>query len=124
MISKLTEVILYVKDMENQVLFYRDILKLPLEYPSGLGSYANEQWVLFDTGPCKLALHGGGHKDFGRDAPKFVFGVENLKATRELLSLKGVSLSAIRCPAPGVEVVDAEDPEGNVFSIECRSETA
>ena len=124
MIQNLCEIILYVKDMESQVEFYRDLLQLSVEYPSGCDSYRDEYWVVFDTGDCKLALHGGGEGNMGKDAPKFVFNVDDLKAARERLSLQGVSVGEIRSPAPGVEVVDGEDPEGNVFSLEHRSATS
>ncbi|MDF1814055.1 MAG: VOC family protein [Verrucomicrobiales bacterium] len=117
MITGLAEIILYVQDMESQVAFYRDVLKLPIDYPEQK-SYENEQWVVFGTGGCKLALHGGGRKKFGRDAPKFVFEVDDVQRTREFLSLSGVPVGKIRHPAPGVEVLDAEDPEGNQFSVE------
>ena len=36
----------------------------------------------------------------------------------EKCGLKGVKLGKIRIPTPGVEVVDVEDPEGNLFSLE------
>ena len=121
MIRNLSEIILYVKDMESQVNFYRDIMELPIEYPTGIDSYKDEYWVVFDTGLCKLALHGGGEGKIGKDSPKFVFDVEDVKAMRELLSLKGLQVGAIRSPTPGVEVLDAEDPEGNAFSVEHRS---
>jgi predicted enzyme related to lactoylglutathione lyase len=120
MIRNLSEIIIYVQDMDAQVEFYRDVLKLPIEYPAELKTYRDEQWVVFETGDCKLALHSGGKKKFGPDAPKFVFDVDDVKRTREFLSLKGVNVGKIRTPAPGIEVLDAEDPEGNQFSIEHR----
>ncbi len=122
MIKNLSEIIIYVQDMDAQVKFYRDVLNIPIDHPRDLDSYRGEQWVVFQAGSCKLALHSGGKKRFGRDAPKFVFDVEDIRATRELLSLKGVKLGKIRIPAPGVEVVDAEDPEGNLFSLETQAE--
>ena len=85
MIRNLSEIILYVKDMEAQVQFYRDIMELPIEYPTGIDSYKDEYWVVFDTGLCKLALHGGGEGKIGKDSPKFVFDVEDVKAMREWL---------------------------------------
>lgn len=118
MIKKLSEIILYVQDMEAQVAFYRDVLELPIEHPDGLKSYGDQHWVVLGTGGCKLALQSGGRKKFGRDAPRFCFDVDDVKRTRELLSLKGVNVGAIRSPSPGVEVIDAEDPEGNQFSLE------
>jgi len=120
MIKNLTEIIIHVQDMDAQVKFYRDVLSLPIDHPGDLASYRGVELVVFQTGTCKLALHGGGKKKFGRDAPKFVFDVDDIRGTRELLSLKGVKLGKIRTPAPGVEIVDGEDPEGNLFSLESR----
>jgi catechol 2,3-dioxygenase-like lactoylglutathione lyase family enzyme len=114
------EVILYVEDMDSQVQFYRDTLGLSLSYPQELEDYSDQMWVTFDTGICTLALHCGGGRDFGRDAPKFVFEVKNVESTRQFLLDRGVLLGEIRTAAPGVSVCDGEDPEGNNFSIESR----
>ncbi len=120
MLGPLGEIILYVSDMESQVRFYRDTLGLQIAYPSGLHSYSDEYWVTFHTGACILALHGGGQKDFGKDAPKFVFKVDDIAHVRDVLMARGVAVGEIRSPAEGVQVVDGRDPEGNAFSLECR----
>ncbi|MEZ6071438.1 MAG: VOC family protein [Pirellulales bacterium] len=123
MIGQLAEVIVYVEDMAAQVAFYRDVLGLAvIEPPSGTDP-AGADWVLFDTGACRLALHGGGQRRFGADAPKFVFAVDDVVARREWLLSAGVQVGDVRSPAPGVQVVDATDPEGNVFSLEHRDTT-
>ena len=118
MIGGLIEVILYVEDMEKQVSFYRDILGLEVLYPAGAERYDKEMWVTIDTGPCVLALHGGGRKRLGADTPKIVFGVEDIEAARDLLLERGLELGEIRNAAPGVYVCDGFDPEGNPLSIE------
>ena len=118
MITGLIEVILYVEDMNAQVVFYRDKLGLPVEYPAGLAEYGSEFWVLFNAGGCKLALHGGGAKRLGVDTPKIVFGVDNIELTRQEFTSRNVELSEVRSPAPGISVCDGVDPEGNPFSIE------
>lgn len=117
-IGPLHEIILYVQDMQSQVSFYRDTLGLDISYPAGLDNYADQYWVVFNTGQCSLALHGGGEQRFGEDAPKFVFKVDDIAQTREGLLAKKVSVSEIHSPAPGTQVADCKDPEGNVFSIE------
>ncbi len=120
-LGSLNEVILYVKDMNAQVKFYRDSLGLTISYPAGLDNYSDQFWVTFETGTCTLALHGGGEKRLGEDAPKFVFEVSDIAATREQCRLLDIPRSGIRSPAPGVEVIDCQDPEGNVFSLESRA---
>lgn len=114
----LIEVILYAQDMAAQVAFYRDILGLEIAYPAGLEDYRQEYWVVFETGSCKLVLHGGGEGKSGSDAPKIVFGVADIQSCRAELLAAGVHVGEIRSPAPGVLVVDGRDPEGNAFSIE------
>lgn len=119
-IGRLSEIILYVTDMEAQVRFYRDVMGLAVSYPTGLESYAGEFWVTFDSGPCVLALHGGGRGRIGEDTPKIVFAVEDIVAARATLVARGVRMEQMREAAPGVRVVDGRDPEGHPFSIEER----
>jgi predicted enzyme related to lactoylglutathione lyase len=114
----LIEVILYVEDMQKQMSFYRDTLELPVLYPAGLANYANEMWVLLDTGSCKLALHGGGQKRLGQDRPMLVFGIEDIHAARATLVERGVELQEIFSAAPGVWVCHGVDPEGNPIALE------
>ncbi len=112
------EIILYVDDMESQVRFYRDTLGLPVDGPIQ-DNYSAAHWVTFKTGACKLALHSGGRQSPNNcQAVKFVFMVDTLDEVRERLIQKGVTLSAVRSPAPGVSVCDGIDPEGNPFSLE------
>ena len=119
-LSHLSEVILYAEDMNAQVHFYRDVLGLRVTHPDGVQDFSGEYWVTFDTGACTLALHGGGQKRLGQDAPKIVFFTNDLLASRALLESRGVAIGAPRSPAPGIGVCDARDPEGNPFSIESR----
>ena len=116
----LLEVILFVRDMEKMVRFYRDVLDLPLSSP-GRQDHSKEDWVAFKSGNCTLALHSGGKGDIGTDAPKIVFQVDDIKSARFQLIEQGVATSDIRSPAPGIQVCDAKDPEGNAFSIEEQS---
>jgi predicted enzyme related to lactoylglutathione lyase len=122
LIVDLLEVILYVQDMNKQVVFYRDQLGLTVTYPAGLSDYAKEFWVTLGTGMCTLVLHGGGQRRLGADSPKIVFRVTDIHAARAELLTRGVKLGEVRSPAPGVFVADGEDPEGNKFSIESHAE--
>jgi catechol 2,3-dioxygenase-like lactoylglutathione lyase family enzyme len=112
------EVILYVENMNAQVDFYTKKLGLIISYPQGIEDYTDQMWVTLDTGACTLALHGGGKRRFGADAPKIVFRVDNVLATREELIRRGVAMGEVRSAAPRVWVCDGEDPEGNKLSIE------
>ena len=121
MIQGLIEIIVYVRQMDVQVRFYRDVLGLTVRSPTGLTDYTNEFWVELETGSCTLALHGGDTGQGGKEIPKLVFGVEDIEAARAMLLEKGVKASEVRSPAPGVMVVDALDAEGNPFSVESHS---
>jgi predicted enzyme related to lactoylglutathione lyase len=117
-IGEIMEVILYVEDMNGQVSFYKDKFGFEIKNPTGLDDYSSEFWVELDTGNCSLALHAGGKRRFGADAPKFVFRVEDILAARQLLLDQEVEMGEIRSAAPGIWVCDGVDPEGNKFSIE------
>jgi catechol 2,3-dioxygenase-like lactoylglutathione lyase family enzyme len=114
------EVILYVQDMGSQVSFYRDTLGLQVKEPQDVQDWGDQYWVELDTGACTLALHGGGQRRFGLDAPKIVFRVADVPRVRAELLQQGVPMGDLRSPAPGVQVCDGQDPEGNKFSIESR----
>jgi catechol 2,3-dioxygenase-like lactoylglutathione lyase family enzyme len=106
--------------MEAQATFYRDTLGLKLRESAGTDDLGSLYWLEFDTGSCTLALHGGGHRRLGEDAPKIVFRVAEVGQVREKLRSQGVPMGETRVPAPGVQVCDGTDPEGNHFSIESR----
>jgi catechol 2,3-dioxygenase-like lactoylglutathione lyase family enzyme len=120
MLTELMEVILYVKNMQAQVVYYRDKLGLRVKEPQQVEDYSAVFWVELDTGACTLVLHGGGQQRIGDDAPKVVFRVSQIEQARRTLVERGVLLGEIRSPAPGVLVCDGVDPEGNKFSIESR----
>lgn len=119
-VGDLIEVILYVQDMNSQVSFYRDLLGLRVKEPQGVQDFDDLYWVELDTGSCTLALHAGGHRRLGEDAAKIVFHVADVAEIRSELLQQGVPMGEIRSPAPGVQVCDGIDPEGNRFSIESR----
>lgn len=115
---ELNRIFLYVENMGMQVHFYRDILGFPVLHPTESPDLSQAYFVVLDTGPCRLVLHGGGKKRFGEDAPLLSFHTADIHTGREALIKQGVQLSEIRSPAPGVLVSDGWDPEGNRFSID------
>jgi catechol 2,3-dioxygenase-like lactoylglutathione lyase family enzyme len=132
-VGELMEVILYVQDMNAQVSFYRDVLGLQVTEPAGFLESADSRksgsiqdfegvfWVTLATGACTLALHAGGERRQGEDAPKIVFRVADVPGARDELLRRGVPMGEVRSPAPGVQVCDGLDPEGNKFSIESHT---
>ncbi len=118
-VGELMEVIVHVKDMNSQVVFYRDTLGLRVSYPAGAQDYSKEGWVTLETGRCALALHSGGRTRLSESpSHRIVFRTQDIQAARNQLLRKGVQAGEIRSPAPEVQVFDARDPEGNAFSIE------
>lgn len=115
--DRLSEVIVYVDDVERMASFYGDVFGLSVS-----AGDPEHGFVKFDTGACELALHHGGEEGVREDAPKVVFEVDDLDAARQHLAAHDVTLGEERTPAPGVRVVDGRDPEGNKFSIETSSE--
>jgi predicted enzyme related to lactoylglutathione lyase len=110
-LGDLSEVIVHVDDMARMTAFYRDVLGLRTDV-------AGEWWTTFPTGGAMLALHGGGR--IGTHNVRFNFDVADLDAVRSELARRGVELSDVREPIPGVLVCDGTDPEGNVFTVEER----
>ena len=110
-----------VSDFDRACSFYRDTLGLGVKAPNGVADLSAHYWVELDTGSCTLALHAGGQKRLSEDAPKIVFRVADVALARVELLSQGVPMGDIRLPAPGVQVCDGRDPEGNCFSIESRN---
>lgn len=120
LLTGLVSVILYVEDMELMVQFYRDKLGFEVEFPADLAAYAQESWVVMNSGACKLALNAGGSNNVGDDAPMIVFGVADIEAARSTLLARGVLLEEIFDAGGGVKVAQGRDPEKNPLSIEQR----
>lgn len=120
-VNGLVEVVLYAREMQAQVEFYRDVMGLRVTYPEGVEDYRHENWVTFDTGGCVLALHSGGARRIGEGMPRIVFGVDDIQAAREYLQQKGVRLGIPRQAPSGQWICDGDDPEGNPLSIESRA---
>jgi catechol 2,3-dioxygenase-like lactoylglutathione lyase family enzyme len=49
---ELREVVVYTRDMERAIAFYRDVLGLEPDFES-------PHWTTFRTGVCTFALHAG-----------------------------------------------------------------
>ncbi len=116
--SGIIEIILYVSNMDGMVRHYRDTMGLSVTFPPNKIDYSKEFWVTLHAGSCVLALHGGGQKRLGPDAPKIVFGVSDIHTNRKTLLENNVQMGEVRAAAPGVLVCDGFDPEGNPFSLE------
>ncbi len=110
----LGEVIVYVRDMDGALAFYRDVVGLEPDYVS-------QHWTTFRTGECTFCLHATARREPGVGEPDPTFMVDDLDAEHTRLNAAGIAVTEIREPVPGTRVFDAKDPEGNRFSFEHRS---
>ena len=116
-LQNLAKIILYVRDMDKQVSFYRDMLGLQVKEPVGLTDYRDRIWVEWETGECSLVFHFDPQKQLGQDRPKLVFKVADINQAHQALTQQGVKLSQINSRQGNIQVADGWDPEGNPFSI-------
>ena len=119
-LGELCQIILYVEDMSEQVSFYRDKMGFEVSVLEEEEDSGGVFWAELETGNCTLALHGGGKRSSGEDAPEIVFRVSDIQAARAELIERGVPMGEVRSIAPGVWICAGSDPEGNRFSIEFR----
>jgi predicted enzyme related to lactoylglutathione lyase len=121
-IGTLFEIVLFVENMPAQVRFYRDVLGLELSTPFEPEASDTPKWVTFTSGACTLALHAGGQRRFGGDAPQFYFLVDDVETARAVLLENGESMSEVRHPNPTSAFCSGQDPEGNCFGLESRAD--
>ncbi len=112
---KQTQIILYVKNMESSLEFYRNGLGLELTYPND-GSF-NEHWMTLGAAGTSIALHGGSDGDIGKHAPGLSFVVTDLDAVLNELRTKGLSFSDPINPHPGVVFSTGIDPDGHAITL-------
>jgi lactoylglutathione lyase len=117
-LSNLSYVIIYVKDAQKALPFYKDILGMKVKND-------DDNWIELETGATTLALHGNEElKTIARDGqPVLVFSVEDIHGTYKALQAKGIKFNNephTVCEAGPEQVgmsADFRDPEGNLLSI-------
>lgn len=116
-LSTLAYVILYVKDTETSVKFYRDVLgmKVDAQHPG---------WVELNAGTTKIALHNDDGKNRSGKSHQsvLVFNVDNVFEAYESLKASGVMFQSdpqkVCEDAEKVGIsTDFEDLDGNLISI-------
>jgi hypothetical protein len=117
---RLARAILFAKDFEGMLAFYRDSLGL-----TPVGGREISGWAELDAGGTRLALHAIPSEIADRinlqsparpreETPiKLVFVVSDVSAERARLVSLGVCMSEVRSWGG----CDGVDPEGNVFQI-------
>lgn len=119
-------VLVFVRDMQRAVAFYRDRLGLPVRMESA-------HWTEFDLGATTLALHLADDARGPAPAPhtdpaaktgaalEIVFSADDPLAARAALVASGVVVAAPKLvheagPDVGVSCL-FEDPDGNLLSV-------
>lgn len=112
---QLRRVIVFVQDVQVVGAFYRDVLGLPV-IPSPDDEH---DWLEFDAGACRIALHKSEVVKVTRRQPKPVFYAENVVSTRAVLIARGARLGAVQT-SNDIQFCDGKDPEGNPYQISNR----
>lgn len=109
-------VILFVKDMEGALAFYRDTVGVPVRF-------ASPEWTELETKGLTLALHLTA-PDKGRPggSPEVVFNVDDVLAARTTLAARGVAIAPpkiVHEAGEGMAGVSClfRDPDGHSLSI-------
>ncbi len=123
MLRNIIATVLFVRDLDTCVAFYRDTLGLQMKDSNAESTgfaLGNQYFLLLEVAaaarmiseePIELPIDGG---------PRMLLaaGVENVDATYEELKAKGVTF--LRTPADqswGLRTAYFADPEGNVWEI-------
>ena len=101
---------LWVRDMDRSIVFYRDVIGLDMKMQS-------PGWSELAFGNATIALHLGSEEDYRMTGLNFeVTAIED--ACRELISAGGrVVDGPYSGGVPGLSLADVEDPDGNRFQF-------
>ena len=109
---KLRRIILFTRNMQAMLAFYRDSPRSSACHRRG-----RFQGIL-DAGGCRIALHNGA-SEVGARPPKLVFYADDVTAMRETLIAHGVKLGKVLSQA-GLIRCEGKDPDGNPLQISNR----
>lgn len=115
--ADLYQVILLAWDVQRMAEFYRDVVGLKVTYPAPDAKLEDQNWVEFDAGSAKLAIHGGGDIR-GSGSVLLSIKVDDLDFTYWDLKKRGVDIQKPREVWEGTRAAKARDPEGNTISFE------
>jgi len=107
----------HVRDFHKAVMFYRDVLGLPL------GIYdAGEEWAEFDCGNVTLTLKGGMEISPGDHAPRIALAVENIAQAHAELKQHGVHVVLPPQDHGVCHHLELLDPDDNVVILHHRAD--
>jgi predicted enzyme related to lactoylglutathione lyase len=111
-IDRVARTILFVRDMDLALAFYRDVLGLAPAYDP------TPEWAELSAKPIALCLHGGRASDRPTDDLCIVyFRVDDFDAACERLRGAGVRVAVHETPH-GVRLAIFHDPDGNALGLE------
>jgi catechol 2,3-dioxygenase-like lactoylglutathione lyase family enzyme len=118
---KIGRVVLLVRDFQESLGFYRDVLGFRLlEEPS-------DNWASFDAGTASLSIAGPfpgmpyDPKSLGETPDQMMFLVDDVTRAAEDLRAKGVVVGEPFSPGAGVLLAEFRDPDGRYLAFEQRS---
>ncbi|MFQ5945471.1 MAG: VOC family protein [Anaerolineae bacterium] len=125
MIARIDPILLFVRDFQRSLDFYRNVLGLPVKSLDEV----HEEFAEFDLGEITFALHGGYEGEAQArhsDTPLALhFWTEDIMATSERLKERGVKFTREpRKTSLGFWEGSFEDPEGNEFGLFQEAEGA
>ena len=111
-------VIVFVSDMKRALVFYRDVIGLPLKFES-------PGWTEFATDGATWALHPSEVSDSAKDDPQQVpagrcrpgFTVPNLDEFHQRMVEKSVTCTQEPMEVFGARVAQYVDPDGLTISV-------
>ncbi|MCL2493802.1 MAG: VOC family protein [Clostridiales bacterium] len=109
---KFTHVTITVKNLEESLRFYQDIVGLPIK--SRFTPMPGTEIAFLGDGETKIELiHNQARTEFavGKDI-SLGFFVESVQETMESLQGQGIATSELFQPAPGVRFFYISDPNG------------
>ncbi len=114
MITRIDPIVVFVRDFEKSLAFYRDQVGLKLAYPP---MKEGQGWAAFQVGGTGFCIHGGG-KGNNRKSPVDVhFSVKDIRGTARKMKAKGVTcLHPVKKMPWGLETT-FRDPSGNTFEL-------
>lgn len=111
-----------VRDFEQSLAFYRDLLGLCPEGSTDSG------WASFECGSLLLCLCAFSEsmpyepRLLGSSPDQLLFRVADIDAAREELSRRGVAVAPVQLMSSTVRIAEFRDPDGRYLGLEERSE--
>ncbi|MGQ0797757.1 MAG: VOC family protein [Methanobacteriota archaeon] len=119
MIRRINPILLFVRDFDRSLKFYRDMLGLKVQSLEDV----HEEYASFRVGGIVFAIHGG-HQRSGRGPVALHFEVDDCRGTYRALRKKGVRFTRPPEKMPwGSVTARLRDPDGNELEVTSPTKT-